>query len=151
MKFIIIEAHKYYRGGFTYSKKVLECKGNGTEKNPVMIDSSQILPVVFSIRNSKLHVILRNFTAKQVSLFYVQNAKFEECKIRGLILFNSNDNKIINSTFRWNLNFNDSNNNSIENSSINKIRLNKSNHNRFKNCEISKIKFNQSQKNSFNP
>ena len=151
MEFIIIEGHKYFRGGFTSSKEVLECKGDGTEENPVMIDSSQKLPEVFSIRDSKLHVILRNFTAKQVTLFYVQNTKFEECNIRGLILFNSNFNKIINSTFKWNLNFNDSNNNSVENSSINKIRLNRSNHNRFKNCEISKIKINQSQKNSFNP
>lgn len=151
MEFIIAKGHTYYRGGSYYEKVVLECKGNGTEENPVIIDSSKKLPEDFFIQNSKLHVILRNFTAKKVTLFNVQNAKFEECNIRGLILFNSNDNKIINSTFKWNLNFKDSNNNYIENSSIKKIRLDKSNHNRFKNCEILKIKFIQSQKNSFNP
>ena len=150
MEYTISETHIMLRGAIS-TKLVLECKGDGTVENPVIIDSSHKLPEIFSIQYSKLHVILKNFTAKKVSLFYVQNAKFKKCKIRGLILFNSDNNKIFNSTFKWHINFKDSNNNYVTNSLIKKVRLDKSNHNRFKNCEISKIKINHSQKNSFTP
>ncbi len=53
--------------------------GLGTKKDPYVIDSKEFLPVRFRIKNSKLHILIRNCKFEFISLWRSQNITIQDC------------------------------------------------------------------------
>ena len=56
----------------------IECKGDGTEENPVILESSKRIPRDFSLQGSKCHLILRDLVSRYIFLDQCQNIVIEE-------------------------------------------------------------------------
>ena len=53
--------------------------GLGTKEDPYVIDSKEFLPVRFRIKNSKLHILIRNCKFEFISLWRSQNITIQDC------------------------------------------------------------------------
>ncbi|MFW9873738.1 MAG: hypothetical protein ACFFG0_11590, partial [Candidatus Thorarchaeota archaeon] len=69
----------------------LECKGTGTEENPIIIEPSDKIPQGFFLKDSNLHILIRNFNSNKygISIIYCKNVNFEDCLLSSCILNNS--------------------------------------------------------------
>lgn len=127
----------------------VECKGNGSKEDPLIIDSVHSLPEVFRIRDSHLYVNFIGCIAKQVTLMNAKHVTFKHSNIRGLTFIDSNENILLNSIFSRNLVFRNSHHNSIDSCNIRNLNLINSNDNYFKKDKIIKVKDLESKNNKF--
>ena len=111
----------------------LECEGQGTEKAPIIINSSLLLPKEFEIFESKLYIKIKNCNLEYLGLFYCKNIIIENSTFNYLGLYNST-NIIIRESNPKSTTINLSDSCSVYDSTINRLILNYSHNNIFTDC-----------------
>jgi len=69
----------------------LECKGIGTEENPIIIEPSIKIPQIFFLKGSDIHILIKNFNSNKnkISINSCKNVNFEDCVLKSCILNHS--------------------------------------------------------------
>ncbi|MFX1488508.1 MAG: hypothetical protein ACFFBI_05130 [Promethearchaeota archaeon] len=132
-----------------YIEKSLECKGKGTEEDPVIIEPSEDLPKSFKIKNSNLFIIVRDCTLRALNFDSCKNVKLENCEFIQSTLVKCSNFRIINLTYTKKLKLNFSNDIIIEDCNIKRLDIYRSNSNVIRDCNISKLKHIRSDNNNF--
>lgn len=114
--------------------KTLNWNGKGTESNPIIIESIDGLPQIFSII-ADLHVKIKDCTFDHVILYNCQNISIENCSFNTLGVVKSSKILVKSSTLS-NLNLEYSNDNNFKECSIAKANNVRSQANIFENCTI---------------
>ena len=76
----------------------LECKGIGTEENPIIIGPSVKIPQIFFLKGSDIHILIKNFNSNKnrISINSCKNVNFEDCILKSCILNHSPNTNIRN-------------------------------------------------------
>jgi hypothetical protein len=64
----------------------LECKGEGTEQNPIIIEPTLDLPQDFDVRNNHLYINIINCKCHYISINNCKNITIEDCTFDSLII-----------------------------------------------------------------
>jgi hypothetical protein len=136
MKFLIHYDHASFN---TISQRSLEieCEGDGTKDNPIIIEPSELLPRAFKIVRSNLYVIIRN-CENSIILNKVQNITIESCNLRGIIVTGSSNVTVKDTKIRRSLYIAASFNVIVEDCELSKIEFFNSRNNVIRNCVITK-------------
>ncbi|MFX1257614.1 MAG: hypothetical protein ACFFAN_07140 [Promethearchaeota archaeon] len=142
--FTILSAYNSYFTGRSHGIEgiELECKGMGTQDNPIIITSSENLPKVLTISKSNQHIVIRNLNLRFIGLYSCKNITIEKCKFEAFKLFHCSDFKIKNSSF-GKFSLKECHDIEVEGCSMNRIRIVRllSNQiNKFKNCTLDRLK-----------
>jgi len=114
--------------------RTLNWNGKGTETNPIIIESIDGLPQIFSII-ADLYIKIKDCTFDHIILYTCQNISIEHCSFDKLGILKSSKVRVENSTLS-NLNLEYSNGNNFSECSIAKVKIVKSQANVFENCEL---------------
>lgn len=136
MKITILEKIHW---GNTNKEKVketeIDCKGLGTKKDPIIIDSSLNLPQKFEIYELNLNVVMKDCTFEYFSLNFSQNFIIQNCEFKFLKLYNSINIKITNIE-AGDISLRLCKNCSVEDSILEGFKLDHSHNNFVKNCIV---------------
>lgn len=148
MKYLIFK--KKVTFNFIYFKEIeIECKGEGTKADPVIIEPSELIPNDFYVRNSDLFTHIKNFNNFAISLSSCQNVTVKNCQTKYLSIVNCSDISIDNLSVLKKFKLWSSQNVLMEDSNINKLKLYHANYNLAKNCTINRIMQKESKENTF--
>ncbi|MFW9872715.1 MAG: hypothetical protein ACFFG0_06390 [Candidatus Thorarchaeota archaeon] len=147
MKIKISERDKFFI--LSYRASWLECKGSGTEDDPVIIEPSADLPKDFIIRNSNLYIHIKNCTIPHLTLEKCKNVMVEGCTLSICVLHKCLNITVKNSSISNFLTVYVSHGNIIEDVTINKLNIHHSNSNLVKKCKIDNIIYKFSKDNKF--
>ena len=115
----------------------LDCEGDGTKDNPIIIEPSEQLPNIFIIHRSNLYVKIRN-CENSILLNEVQNITIENCKSRWILVMVSSNVTLKDCQIRKFLRLRSCSNVTVEDCKITKIQFYDSSKNIIRNCIISK-------------
>lgn len=115
----------------------LDCEGDGTKDNPIIIEPSGQLPNIFIIHRSNLYVKIRN-CENSILLLEVQNITIENCKSRWILVMLSSNVTLKDCQIRKFLRLRSCSNVTVEDCKITKIQFYDSSKNIIRNCIISK-------------
>ncbi|MFW9990104.1 MAG: hypothetical protein ACFFC3_15780, partial [Candidatus Odinarchaeota archaeon] len=115
--------------------QTLNWKGNGTETNPIIVESVERLPQIFSI-TSNLYITIKSCVLDHLILYNCQNISIESCSFNILGILKSSKSQIKNSKIST-LNLEYSRNIYFLVCSILKANSVKSQANIFENCDLS--------------
>ena len=79
-----------------YGKVDLYCGGDGTEKNPIIINQVNYLPLKFAITFSKKHLIIKNLDAYKIKLKFSENFEIRDCNLKKLKMMYCSKVKLVN-------------------------------------------------------
>lgn len=113
--------------------------GQGTPESPYIIDSPNTFFDESIIKDSSLHIIIKNNMFKYITLKRCQNIRFEDCTFDVLQLLKCSNMSIDNCLFKMRLDITRSNNSLISNSKIEFLKIARSLENQFKSCSIAQI------------
>lgn len=123
--------------------------GQGTPENPYVIESTHTFLDGSAIKDSTLHIILKNCTFRHLTLKRCQNLKLEGCTFEVLNLLKCSNISIDDCSFKLKLSLVRSNNLLILDSLIVYLNIASSFENRFKSCSITQIYNHFSSANTF--
>jgi len=123
--------------------------GQGTPENPLIIESTHNFSDESVIRDSSLHIIVKNCTFKYLTLNKCKNLKFERCRFEVLNLLKCSNISIDDCSFKLKLSLIKSHNSLIQNSLIVLLNIASSFENHFKTCSITQIYNHFSSTNTF--
>jgi hypothetical protein len=143
-----------YRGYIEIDDELIEefgIQGNGTKKDPYIINSVENFPREIEIYKSKYYIKIVNcdLTSNFLGLYFSQNIVVENCKLDICEVGSSSDIKIINSSVTNILKIIRSKDVMIENSIITRLGLRNSFHNLIIKCEIEEFLIDKSRGNTF--
>ena len=115
----------------------LDCEGDGTKDNPIIIEPSEQLPNLFMIHRSNLYVKIRN-CENSIHLNVVQNITIENCNSRSILVLVSSNVTLKDCQIRKFLRLRSCSNVTVEDCKITKIQFYDSSKNIIRNCVISK-------------
>ncbi len=118
----------------------IECKGSGTEEDPLIIEPSESLPDSFHIIRSHLFVIVKNCKRDFISLNSCTNITITKCNFKNCVIKNCNDINIKDTSISNNLKIYDCMDIKIEDSIIKNLKCKRSNSTNIRNCTIGKIR-----------
>lgn len=127
--------------GFRYEKKEIECKGEGTESDPAIIEPSENLPGAFTLEESNLFITIQNCYLGRLLVNSCENVRIENCNIWSLSIQYCSKAFVSTTTIRRTLSLWESNNVKIENSTINRLKIRLSNSNIIKDSSVKVVKF----------
>jgi len=113
--------------------------GNGTSENPFIIESSHSLSGKSVIKNTSLHILIRNCEFDFLSFKRCKNIKFEGCTFDVLGLSKCSEIKVKNCSFSHSLEVRYGHNLQIQDSHIPFLIFSMCYENHFKRCTIMKI------------
>ena len=143
MKFLI-----YYYHAAQQRSLELDCEGDGTKDNPIIIEPSEHLPMAFHIFRSKLHVKIQNCETS-INLNSAQNITIKNCKSKAISVTLSSNITLKDCTIGRYLELRSSSNVNVEDCEISKIKFYNSSKNSIRNCIITKgIKLTDSEDNT---
>ncbi len=73
-------------------------EGQGTKKNPIIVNPRRNLPLKLTLMNIHLHLNLKNLTLTSLNLFRCKHLSIEDCKINNLNLNRCQENTIRNNS-----------------------------------------------------
>ncbi|MFW9990143.1 MAG: hypothetical protein ACFFC3_15980 [Candidatus Odinarchaeota archaeon] len=122
-------------------KKAIDEKwpGNGTYEDPYIIEFIHSFSDGSVIKNSSLHILVRNCEFSSLSLKKCKNFRFEVCGLELLGLSKCSEIKVMNCSFKHSLKIRYGHNLQIQASYIPFLIFSMSYENYFKNCTITKI------------
>jgi hypothetical protein len=139
-----------YAGRYPNWKRFLiECKGTGTENDPVIIEPSMNLPQAFKIQDSDLFINIKNCNLQSLIIRSSQNIKLKSCRFKFSILNYCSKIEVENLICSKYLQVNYCTNIRIEGCNIKKLKVYQSNSNIIKNCIIAKLKSTSSNDNIY--
>ena len=101
----------------------IECKGDGTEENPIILEPSEKIPRDFSLQVSKYHLVLMGFTSRYIFLEQCQNIVIEGTELNRLRMVKCSKIVIKNLTCYHRLTLFRCEDVTVENSFIGRLRL----------------------------
>jgi len=113
--------------------------GNGTSEEPFIIESSHSFSDSSVIKNTSLHILIRNCEFNLLSLRKCKNFKFERCEFEVLGLSKCSEMSVKNCSFKHSLEIRFGHNLQIQNSHIPFLIFSMCYENYFKTCTIAKI------------
>ncbi len=141
MKFTIYRNYNFGRLLLTEDIDI-ECEGEGTEEDPLIIIPSEKIPTNFFLKNSKIRVILKNFNTHNISLISCLNVTIEKCKLNKFFILESHDIEIKSTSCHY-LKILKSSYINIENSFFERVKVKNSiNKILLRDCTINRIKRN---------
>ncbi len=144
---LIIYITKYHWNAIPGEKYELECDGNGTEKDPVVIKPSDELPKSFKIIKNKLFILIKGCNDYSFDILDSENITIDDCEVKSSLIHNCKDLIVQNFTVNKKLKIHYCNNIKIEGCRIKKLELGKSNHNKIVNNQINNIRTIESEDN----
>lgn len=115
-----------YNYGYKPGQKIsleIECKGEGTKENPIIIEPSDKIPKKFIVRVSKYHLVLKGFTSRYIFLEQCKNIVIEDTELNCLRMIHCSNIIIKNLTCFSRLALFRCEDVTIENSFIGRLRL----------------------------
>jgi len=101
----------------------IECKGDGTEENPIILEPSKKIPRDFSLQGTKYYLILRGFVSRYIFLEQCQNIVIEGTELNRLRMVKCSKIVIKNLTCYHRLTLFRCEDVTVENSFIGRLRL----------------------------
>jgi len=143
-----------YSGYIEIDDEIIEefgIQGDGTKKNPYIINSTENLPQKIEIYESKYYINIVNcdLTSHFLGLYFSQNILVENCKLNYCEVGSSSNIKIIKCSFNDGLRIIRSKEVISENSFISKLSLHNSFNNYLIKCEIEEFLIDESRGNTF--
>ena len=114
-------------------------KGEGNPDNPYIIESPHSLPNEFIIKDSSLHITMKNCRIEYLTLKRCQNLKFEECTFELSEIIKCYNISINDCSLNLSLDISKSQNSLISNLIIDFLKIARSIENHFKSCFINQI------------
>lgn len=146
---ITIYRKRVFPNALFWSGIEIECEGSGTKEDPLIIESSEVLPKVIYLRHNNYFIHIKNLEKRYISLYNCQNITLADCQLKYLDVGYCSKiiikRLLINKLFR----LSSSNYVLIEDSNIGKFKLKQSTSNIIKNSSFKQIKKDRSPENIF--